>query len=56
MQATSTINHSSAQYLGYEKETTHTIGPLQNAILSELPGAVFAALTLIWIVSSLIRL
>lgn len=56
MQVTSTINRTDAQYFKYQTEPTATARALENAILSELPGVAFAVLTLVWVVSSLIRL
>ena len=53
MQVTSTAN---AQRFNYRNEPTASVRALQNNILSELPGAAFALLTLIWVVTSLIRL
>jgi hypothetical protein len=54
MQATSTIQ--STRFGINEKESTASLRALHNAILSELPGAAFAALTLLWVVSSLVHL
>jgi hypothetical protein len=56
MQVTSTINSTSAQYVNYQNEPTASIRALQNAYLSELPGVMFAVLTLVWVVASLVRL
>ena len=39
-----------------EETTAETLRYAQNALLSELPGAVFAFLTLAYVVSSLIGL
>lgn len=55
MQASTTINSNSAQFINRGEATT-TARALQNALLSELPGVAFAVLTLVWVVSSLIRL
>jgi len=55
MQATSTIQ-STHPFVTDQKESTASLRVLHNAILSELPGAAFALLTLIWVVSSLVRL
>jgi hypothetical protein len=56
MQVTSTINSTNAQHINYRNEPTASLRALQNAILTELPGAAFAVLTLVWIVTSLVRL
>ena len=56
MQVTSTINRTNAQYVNYQDEPSTSIGALQNAVLSELPGVTFAVLTLVYIVASLVRL
>jgi hypothetical protein len=56
MQVTSTINSTDAQNVNYRNEPTASIRAFQNIVLSELPGAAFAILTLFWVVSSLIRL
>lgn len=55
MQASTTINATGTQYVNRD-ETTTTARALQNALLSELPGVAFAVLTLVWVVSSLVRL
>jgi hypothetical protein len=49
------INRTNAQYVNYQNPTS-SIGALQNAFLSELPGVTFAVLTLVYIVASLVRL
>lgn len=51
----SAINRTNAQYVNYESHTS-SIGALQNAFLTELPGVMFAVLTLVYIVASLVRL
>jgi len=56
MQVTSTINSTNEQYINYRSEPTSSVRALQNAVLTELPGAAFAILTLIYVVSSLVRL
>ena len=56
MQATSTINSTNAQYVNYQNEPASSIGALQNAFLSELPGVTFAILTLVYIVATLVRI
>jgi hypothetical protein len=56
MQVTSTINSSNAPYINYRNEPTSGVRALQNNLLTELPGAMFAVLTLVYIVSALIRL
>ena len=55
MQASNTITSTSATYINRNEPTT-TARALQNALLSELPGVAFAVLTLVWVVSSLVRL
>ena len=55
MQAT-TIKSANTQFASYASEKTSTLSPLHNAFLSELPGMAFAVLTLIYVVSSLVRL
>jgi hypothetical protein len=56
MQVTSTINSTNAQYVNDQSERTSSVRALQNAFLSELPGAAFAVLTLVYIVTSLVQL
>ena len=56
MQVTSTINSTNAQHINYRDEPTASVRALQNAVLSELPGAAFAVLTLVYVVASLVRL
>lgn len=56
MQATSTINSTNVQYVNYRNEPTSSIRALQNVALSELPGVMFAVLTLVYVVASLVRL
>jgi len=56
MQVTSTINSTDVQYINYRNEPTTSVRALQNTVLSELPGIAFAVLTLVYIVSSLVRL
>jgi hypothetical protein len=56
MQVTSTLNTTNAKYVSYRNDSQASIGALQNAVLTELPGVAFAVLTLVYIVSSLIRL
>lgn len=53
MQATTTIQ---TRFGVNEKESTSSIRALHNAILTELPGAAFAALTLVWVLTSLVHL
>ena len=55
MQATSTIQ-SPTRFSLNEKESTGSIRALHNAILTELPGAAFAVLTLVWVLTSLVQL
>jgi len=55
MQVT-TINTASTQVISHAKEQTTRVSALHNAFLSELPGMAFAVLTLVYIVSSLVRL
>ena len=55
MQAT-TVNSANAQFVNLQKESTSSVRALQNAFLSELPGVTFALLTLVYVVSSLVRL
>ena len=55
MQATTTVH--SPTYLASEKKgSTESVRALHNALLTELPGVAFAVLTLVWVVSSLVRL
>jgi hypothetical protein len=56
MQATTTIRSTQAHFVIDQKESTSSIRALHNALLTELPGAAFAVLTLLWVVSSLVRL
>ncbi len=56
MQVTSTINSTNAKPFNYNIEPTASVRALQNIVLSELPGIAFAVLTLVYIVSSLVRL
>jgi hypothetical protein len=56
MQATTTINSTDAKHINYRNEPTASVRALQNTVLSELPGIAFAVLTLVYIVSSLVRL
>jgi hypothetical protein len=56
MQVISTINSTNEQYVNYSDAPTSSVRALQNAVLTELPGAAFAILTLIYVVSSLVRL
>ena len=56
MQVSSTLSSTGAQYVNRGATTTTTARALQNALLSELPGVAFAVLTLVWVVSSLVRL
>ncbi len=56
MQVTSTINSTNAQYINYQSDPTSSVRALQNAVLSELPGVMFAVLTLVYVVTSLVRL
>ncbi len=56
MQATSAINSTNAQYINYQNEPTASVRALQNAVLSELPGVAFAVLTLVYVVTALVRL
>ena len=56
MQVTSTINSTNAQNVNYRNEPSASIRVLQNNILSELPGIAFAVLTLVYVVSALVRL
>jgi hypothetical protein len=56
MQVTSTINPTNAQFVNEQKESTSNVRVLHNAFLSELPGAAFAVLTLVYIVASLVQL
>jgi hypothetical protein len=56
MQATSTIQSAQTRFGTDEKEATASLRALHNTILSELPGAAFALLTLVWVVSSLVHL
>ena len=55
MQVSSTVNSTNTGF-NYRNEPTAGVRALQNSILSELPGAAFAVLTLIWVVTSLVRL
>jgi hypothetical protein len=56
MQVTSTINSTNEQFVNEQSEPTSSVRALHNAFLSELPGAAFAVLTLVYIVSSLVHL
>jgi hypothetical protein len=56
MQVTSTINSIDAQYVNDQSGSISSVRALHNAFLSELPGAAFAVLTLVYIVSSLVHL
>ncbi len=56
MQATTTIRSTQAHFVSDHTEPTSNIRALHNALLTELPGAAFALLTLVWVVSSLVRL
>ncbi len=56
MQVTSTINSTNAKPINYSIEPTASVRALQNTVLSELPGIAFAVLTLVYVVSSLVRL
>ena len=55
MQAT-TIQPTQAHFVSDHKESTSSIRALHNALLTELPGVAFAVLTLVYVVSSLVRL
>jgi len=56
MQATTTIQSAQTRLGTDEKESTASVRALHNAILSELPGAAFAVLTLVWVLTSLVHL
>jgi hypothetical protein len=56
MQATTTIHSTQAHFLTDQKESTSSLRALHNVLLTELPGAAFAILTLVYVVSSLVRL
>ncbi len=56
MQATSTINSTNTNYIHTQDERTIGTRVLENSVLTELPGIVFAVLTLVYIVTSLVRL
>ena len=56
MQATTTIHSAQTRFGTDEKESTASVRTLHNAILSELPGAAFAVLTLVWVLTSLVHL
>lgn len=56
MQVTSTIDSTNAKQFNYKTEPTASVRALQNSVLTELPGIAFAVLTLVWVVSSLVRL
>ena len=56
MQVTSTIDSTNAKPFNYQTEPTASVRALQNTVLSELPGIAFAVLTLVYVVSSLVRL
>jgi len=56
MQATTTMNPTHAYLASQQKGSASSIRALHSAVLTELPGAAFAVLTLIWVVSSLVRL
>ena len=51
-----TATPTNLDYLNEKSEPTSGIRALQNALLSELPGVTFAAITLVYVVSALIRL
>ena len=55
MQAT-TIHSAHAQLASEKQGSSSSVRALQNSFLSELPGVAFALLTLVYIVSSLVRL
>ncbi|HLI79148.1 MAG TPA: hypothetical protein VKV03_04150 [Candidatus Binataceae bacterium] len=56
MQATTTVNSIHAHLASEKKGSTSSVRALHNTLLTELPGAAFAFLTLVWVVSSLVRL
>ena len=55
MQAT-TIYSANTQIATEKEGSSSSIRALQNSFLTELPGVAFALLTLVYVVSSLIRL
>jgi len=56
MQATIINSAANTQFINESKQSTISGRALQNAFLSELPGLAFAVLTLVYVVSSLVRL
>ena len=56
MEAVSSVNETKTQFVNQNDEPATSGYALQNAILSELPGAAFALLTLVYVVSALFRL
>ena len=56
MQVTTTVNSIHAHLTSEERGSTSGVRAFHNALLTELPGAAFALLTLVWVVSSLVRL
>jgi hypothetical protein len=55
MQAT-IIDSANTQFANESKQSTASVRALQNAFLSELPGLALAVITLIYVVSALVRL
>jgi len=51
-----TATRSNLDYLNEKSEPTTGFRALQNVLLSELPGVTFAAITLVYVLSALIRL
>lgn len=49
-------NHVAVSTPDRASEPTQALRALQNSILSELPGAAFALITLVYVVASLISL
>jgi hypothetical protein len=56
MQATTTANQTRVQFVSEYTEPSTSVRALQNVVLSQLPGVTFAILTLVYVVSSLVRL
>ena len=56
MQATTTIQSANTEIASAKQGASESLRAFQNNFLSELPGLALAVITLIYVVSALIRL
>ena len=56
MEITTTANSIHAYLANEKKGASSSVRALHNTLLTELRGAAFAILTLVWVVSSLVRI